>query len=113
MDDLVSRKAAIDALDTIESEVADGEGFRYAKWREYFCDLPPEQPEQRVEELLPDGTLHLFTDTDLFKVNRVLVSQNNTHYGDLYYADEDPKRGKWIPCSDCERKCDKWENSKT
>lgn len=19
----------------------------------------------------------------------------------------------WIPCSDCERKCDKWENSKT
>ena len=20
---------------------------------------------------------------------------------------------KWIPCSDCERKCDKWENSKT
>ena len=20
---------------------------------------------------------------------------------------------KWIPCSECERKCDKWENSKT
>lgn len=20
---------------------------------------------------------------------------------------------RWIPCSDCERKCDKWENSKT
>ena len=20
---------------------------------------------------------------------------------------------KWVPCSDCERKCDKWENSKT
>ncbi|MBQ1760581.1 MAG: hypothetical protein IIZ94_12980 [Prevotella sp.] len=20
---------------------------------------------------------------------------------------------KWIPCSDCERKCEKWENSKT
>lgn len=20
---------------------------------------------------------------------------------------------RWIPCSDCERKCDKWEHSKT
>lgn len=45
MDDLISRKAAIDALDTIESEVADGEGFRYAKWREYFENLPSAQPE--------------------------------------------------------------------
>lgn len=45
MDDLISRKAAIDALDAIESEVADGEGFRYAKWREYFENLPSAQPE--------------------------------------------------------------------
>ena len=51
--------------------------------------LPSAQPERKAEELLPDGTLHLFTDTDLSKVNRVLVSQNGTHYGDLYYADED------------------------
>ena len=50
--------------------------------------LSPAQPEQKAEELLPDGTLHLFTDTDLSKVNRVLVSQNGTHYGDLYYPDE-------------------------
>ena len=45
MDDLISRKDAIDALDAIESEVADGEGFRYAKWREYFENLPSAQPE--------------------------------------------------------------------
>ena len=47
MDSLISRKAAIDALDTIESEVADGEGFRYAKWREYFENLPSAQPEPK------------------------------------------------------------------
>ena len=47
MDDLISRKAVIDALDTIESEVADGEGFRYAKWREYFENLPSAQSEQQ------------------------------------------------------------------
>lgn len=62
--------------------------------------MPTIEPERKVEELLPDGTLHLFTDTDLSKVDRVLVSQNGTHYGNLYYVDDDePKRktGKWIP----------------
>ena len=24
-----------------------------------------------------------------------------------------PTIGGWIPCSDCERRCDKWENLKT
>lgn len=30
-------------------------------------------------------------------------------------VDEQPtiEPQRWIPCSDCERKCDKWENSKT
>lgn len=43
--DVISRQTILDALDEIESEVADGEGFLYEKWREYFCDLPPAQPE--------------------------------------------------------------------
>ena len=45
MDDMISRQIVINAIDTIESEVADGEGFQYEKWREYFHDLPPAQPE--------------------------------------------------------------------
>ena len=45
MDDMISRQAAIDALDEIEAEVAEGFGFEYEKWRKYFCDLPPAQPE--------------------------------------------------------------------
>ena len=43
--DCISRQAAIDAIDEIESEIADGFGFEYEKWRKYFCDLPPAQPE--------------------------------------------------------------------
>ena len=43
--DCISRQQAIDALDDIESEVADGGGFQYEKWRKYFCELPPAQPE--------------------------------------------------------------------
>ena len=46
MDDLISRQAAIDALDEIEAEVADGYGYQYAKWREYFAELPPAEPER-------------------------------------------------------------------
>lgn len=68
---------------------------------EYFARQLRELPviDLTKEGLLPDGTLHLFTDTDLSKVTKVMVSQNGTRYGGLYYADEDPKIGKWIPCS--------------
>ena len=43
--DCISRQAAIDALDEIEAEVADGYGYQYAKWREYFVEMPSAQPE--------------------------------------------------------------------
>lgn len=45
MSDCISRQAAIDALDEIEAEVADGYGYQYAKWREYFAKMPPAEPE--------------------------------------------------------------------
>ena len=45
MEDLISRQAAIDALDEIESEVADGYGYQYAKWRKYFVEMPSVQPQ--------------------------------------------------------------------
>ena len=46
MSDTISRQQAIDALDEIEAEVADGYGYQYAKWREYFVELPPAQPQR-------------------------------------------------------------------
>ena len=47
-DDLISRQAAIDALDEIEAEVADGYGYQYAKWREYFVEMPSAQPQRKT-----------------------------------------------------------------
>ena len=44
-EDCISRRVAIEAIDDIESEVADGFGFQYEKWREYFCELPAVQPD--------------------------------------------------------------------
>ena len=84
MKDLIDRQAAIDAIDKALSRT-----FAEPCGEMILKDVPSAQLEQKDEELLPDGTLHLFTDTDLSKVNRVWVSQNGTHYGDLYYADED------------------------
>ena len=42
---LIERQAAIDAIDEISREVDDGDGFDYAKWREYFCELPSAKPK--------------------------------------------------------------------
>lgn len=56
MADTIYRQAAIDALDEIESEVADGYGYQYEKWRKYFCGLPSAQPEIiRCKECLMHG----------------------------------------------------------
>ena len=46
MSDLIDRQAAIDALDEIEAEVANGYGYQYAKWRVYFAELPSAQPQR-------------------------------------------------------------------
>ena len=45
MSDLIGRRQALDALDEIEAEVADGYGYQYAKWREYFVEMPSAQPD--------------------------------------------------------------------
>ena len=48
-EDCISRRVAIEAIDDIESEVADGFGFQYEKWREYFCELPAVQPDHNAD----------------------------------------------------------------
>ena len=48
--DCISRRAVIDALDDIETEVADGFGFQYEKWRKYFVDLSSAQLEKRTDK---------------------------------------------------------------
>lgn len=50
MNDLISRQDTIDAIDEIETEVADGLGFQYEKWREYFSELPSAQPEPLTDK---------------------------------------------------------------
>ena len=104
---LIDADALMEAINTWPKFGVDERG-RIVPWSEGYepyihlrdvviaiTGMPTIEPEQKVEGLLPDGTLHLFTDTDSSKVDRVLVSQNGTHYGDLYYADGERKTGKW------------------
>lgn len=52
---------------------------------------PTHSNDSKDEEqhLLDDGTLVLYTKFDLTDVSRINVCQIGTHYGDLYYRDED------------------------
>lgn len=45
--DTISREAALEALDEINAEVEDGDGFQYEKWRVHFRVLPSAQPERK------------------------------------------------------------------
>lgn len=44
----VSRQTVLDAIDAIESEVEDGDGFQYEKWRQHFCELPSVEPKRKM-----------------------------------------------------------------
>ena len=107
MADLIDRRAAIDELKKHRALYCDNtpDSFSKLSYAEksrvdeldtaiaILVNQPSAQPEQKIDELLQDGTLHLSTDADLSTVGRVLVSQNGTHYGGLYYADGEQKRG--------------------
>lgn len=78
-------------------------GYAVNGWETYIrvSDIKELSPVQSEQELLKDGTLVVKTDFDMTKFDRVNVIQNGTHYGDLFYQDDDTRRtGKWIDYSD-------------
>ena len=48
--DMIYRQDVIDALDEIESEVADGDGFQYEKWRKHFCEMTSARPDHIADD---------------------------------------------------------------
>jgi hypothetical protein len=102
MADLIERQAAIDVLDVLCQEHRyriPGKSETYRPYNEAWQDaldraecaigkLPSVQPE-----IMADGTLHITATADVANIDRILLSQEGTHYGDLYYKDdEDGKR---------------------
>jgi len=100
MSDTIDRQVAIDALDTIESEVADGYGYQYEKWRKYFCELPSAQPEPKW---IP------YKRPDLSEEERIICKQyledldrhrSCNEYKMLVGMLDAPTLGTWIPCGE-------------
>lgn len=95
--ELISRQAAIDALCAVCGNDCDKSKFVYSAPQDEqvilcpehycLCTLPSAQP--KTQRLLDDGTLIVHTDIDIIKITRVNITQNNTHYGDLFYRDEE------------------------
>lgn len=55
--------------------------------------------EDAKPEIMADGTLHITVNADVANIDRILLSQEGTHYGDLYYKDDEKperKTGQWI-----------------
>ena len=46
----IGKDVVLDMLDDIESEVAEGLGYQYQKWREYINDYKPESGEWVYDE---------------------------------------------------------------
>jgi len=51
--DAINRQTAIDALDDIATEISEGLGYQYEKWRKYFAELPAAESGTSNKE--PDG----------------------------------------------------------
>lgn len=97
MDRLISLQAAIDAVKELCEHYTPTKSVKHPHMDfviEELLNLPSAQPEVQS-----DGTLHITADTDISQIRRVLVSQEGTQYGNLYYADAEPQ---WIPCSETE-----------
>lgn len=85
MVDAISRQVVLDALDEIETEIAEGRGFQYSKWRRYFLELPSEQLSISVENdnNLQQSCNNVATDT----ISRRLAIDKLAAY--IYHAFKD------------------------
>ena len=87
MNELIYKQAAKDAVDMALDTIDHVPEWVYDILLNSLDKLPSAQPE--TQKLLDDGTLIVHTDIDITKITRVNITQNNTHYGDLFYRDEE------------------------
>ena len=50
MSDLIERWKVLNAIDSIETEIEDGYGFDYEKWKEHFAKMPSVEPEALTDK---------------------------------------------------------------
>lgn len=90
LNDCISRADAIDAVANMLRRKF-GIGGDLAEIT--IAGSPSAQPE-----IMSDGTLHITVSADVANIDRILLSQEGTHSGDLYYKDAQPEI---VRCKDC------------
>lgn len=102
MDDLISRQAAIEKRSPQERLI-----IAKTLIESVLDELPSAQSEQpfEIQEILDylDTALHPIISPEHWNVYSELHDMISTL----------PSAQQWIPCSECERRCSKWENSET
>lgn len=115
MDDTISRAAALDALGERPVVWSDNDDYTLGERNQYDMDrlaietVPSAQPGcedavSRFEVLrLIDYSSHDLNDAvdNRYMQNEIKQLPSVT-----------PKQPGWIPCSECEKRCEKWEHSK-
>ena len=114
--ELIERQAVIDAL-CEEYCFGHHDCKHYPKCEnlKVIQKLPSAQPScddatfwrKRANEY-EDQCLKLIAEmTNGVKVDSIRIDKDG-----IFFAKKQPEP-QWIPCSDCERRCEKWEHSKT
>ena len=99
--DSISRQTVLDALAEISREVDDGYGFNYAKWREYFCELPPEHSTNLAEvgtncSEFPNNSDAISRQQAIDALYRVHEYNGRSVEAIKQLPPAQAKRGKWI-----------------
>lgn len=86
-EDAVSRQAVYAVIEEVLYETTKGADNWYGLLNDGVRTLPSVTPKPEQPEVMSDGTLHITVDLDISKIDRILLSQKDTHYGNLYYVD--------------------------
>ena len=64
MSDLIERWKVLNAIDSIETEIEDGYGFQYEKWKEHFAKMPSAQ--QQYEPVTAEDFAKTMSENSLY-----------------------------------------------
>ena len=93
MDDLISRKEAVDIAKDLIITINGYEQYNQAvnNYSAKIMQLQPAQPEQHIDA---DGTLWI-TVPDIKQVKRVIVDEEKSKLCRQFYMEEEQRTGKW------------------
>ena len=123
-DDLISRQAAIDAIDANNGTLYDNPTL-VASLHKLLSELPSATDTNvaTTDSISRAAVVDAIDGVDWYHQNQhgEMVHGANPDEHQAWYKAEDiykaiesvPSAQQWIPCSECKKRCEKWEHLKT